>query len=282
MDNLTSTKMNDGNYIPNIGLGTLGIRGIQGVNQITTAINNGFRHLDTSTNYDSEGAVGEAVKRSSINREDLFITSKLPGKYHHHDDALKMLQESLLRMNLDYLDLYLIHWPLPKRNNYVEAWQALIEAQKLGLVKSIGVANFEKEHLDKLIQETGVVPAINQNELHPYWPQPELIETNHKLGIVQEAWSPLMRGRSGNELTDPAIIKIAKKHNKNVGQIILRWLLQQDVVPVVKAASPEHQRANLSIRDFILSEEEMNILSSLVKKDGRIDGQDPNEYEEFV
>lgn len=255
MDNLKSTKMNDSNYIPNIGLGTLGIQGIQGVNQITTAINNGFRLLDTSTNYDSEGVVGEAVRRSGISRENLFITSKLPGKYHHHDgalndDALKMFQESLLRMNLDYLDLYLVHWPLPKRDNYVEAWRALIEAQKLGLVKSIGVANFEKEHLDKLIQETGVIPAVNQNELHPYWPQPELIETNQKHGIVQEAWSPLMRGRNGNELTDPAIVKIAKKRDKNVGQIILRWLLQQDVVPIVKAASSEHQRANFP---FVIS-----------------------------
>lgn len=273
-------ELNDGHQLPKIGLGTFQIRGYQGVDQILNAIQIGYRLLDTSTNYDSEGAVGEAIRRSGIPRSQFYVTTKLPGKYHHFDDALKIIEESLLRLGLDYLDLYLIHWPLPKRDNYVEAWQALIEAQRRGLVRSIGVSNFEKEHLDKIISATGVTPAVNQNEIHPYWPQESLVATNQEYGIVTEAWSPL--GRGSSELTEPLILKLAEKYDKNAGQIILRWHIQRGILPVAKSTTPQHQRRNLDIFDFTLTETEVSQIPDLERKDGRVDDQDPKEYEEFV
>ncbi|QEA59774.1 aldo/keto reductase [Leuconostoc koreense] len=273
-------ELNDGHHLPKIGLGTFQIRGYQGVDQILNAIQNGYRLLDTSTNYDSEGAVGEAIRRSGVPRSQFYVTTKLPGKYHHFDDALKIIEESLLRLGLDYLDLYLIHWPLPKRDHYVEAWQALIEAQRRGLVRSIGVSNFEKEHLDKIISATGITPAVNQNEIHPYWPQESLVATNQEYGIVTEAWSPL--GRGSSELTEPLILKLAEKYDKNAGQIILRWHIQRGILPVAKATTPQHQWHNLDIFDFRLTETEVSQISDLKRKDGRVDDQDPNEYEEFV
>lgn len=272
--------LNDGHLIPKIGLGTFQIRGYEGVEQILTAIQSGYRLLDTSTNYDSEGAVGEAIRRSGIPRSNFFVKTKLPGKYHHFEDALKMIEESLLRTGLSYFDLYLIHWPLPKRDNYVEAWKALIAAKKRGLVRSIGVSNFEEDHLDKIIQETGVIPAINQNEIHPYWPQEKLLKINKKYGILTEAWSPL--GRGSKELEESLIQNIAQKYGKDTGQIILRWQVERGIIPIVKATSPEHQRRNIDIFDFSLSSEEINKITALKQENGRVDNQDPNEYEEFV
>lgn len=272
-------ELNDGHLLPKVGLGTYQIRGYQGVDQILSAIQSGYRLLDTSTNYDSEGAVGEAIRRSGVPRSEFYVTTKLPGQYHHFDDALQIIEESLLRLGLDYLDLYLIHWPLPKRDTYVEAWQALIEAKKRGLVRSIGVSNFEKEHLDKIIAITGVTPAVNQNEIHPYWPQESLVATNQEYGIVTEAWSPL--GRGSSELSEPVIVNLAEKYGKDTGQIILKWHLQRHILPVVRTISPQHQRNNLDIFDFTLTEDEVSQITNLESVDGRIDDQDPKEYEEF-
>lgn len=271
--------LNDGHSLPKVGLGTFQIRGYEGVEQILTAIQSGYRLLDTSTNYNSEGAVGEAIHRSGIPRSSFFVTTKLPGKYHHFEDALKMLEESLLRMKLDYVDLYLIHWPLPKQDNYVEAWEALVTAKKRGLVRSIGVSNFEEEHLKRIIQHTGVTPAVNQNEVHPYWPQNELLQVNRRYGILTEAWSPL--GRGSKELEEPLLTKLAQKYGKNTGQIILRWQIERGILPIVKAVSPVHQRQNLDIFDFALTTEEIEQINQLQRPDGRVDDQDPKTYEEF-
>ncbi|MGM0165179.1 hypothetical protein IGI39_000120 [Enterococcus sp. AZ135] len=271
--------MNDGHQIPAIGLGTFQIRGGAGLDQVLTAIQDGYRLLDTSTNYDSEGIVGEAIRRSGIPRSEFFVTTKLPGKYHHYEDALMMIQESLFRMGLDYFDLYLIHWPLPKRGLYVEAWQALVTAQKLGLIRSIGVSNFEPEHLDKIIEESGVTPAINQIEIHPYWVQERMVKANEERGIVTEAWSPLGRGSAA--LKEAVITELADKYEKNPAQIILRWHTQRGVLPIPKSRNLLHQRENLDIYDFELSQTELERINLLEKANGRIDGQDPNEYEEF-
>lgn len=271
--------LNDGNYIPALGFGTYKIRGDHGMQQILSAIRDGYRALDTSTNYDNEGVVGEAVRRSGIPRSEFFITSKLPGKYHHYDDALLSIQESLRRMGLAYFDLFLIHWPLPKRGLYSEAWQALVTAQKLGLIRSIGVSNFEPEHLDKIISDTGVTPAVNQIELHPYWTQEKMVAENKKRGIITEAWSPL--GRASASLNEPLIQDLAKKYHKNAGQIILRWHHERGIVPIPKASSLTHQRLNLDIFDFALMPNEIEAITVLNKTDGRINDQDPNEYEEF-
>ena len=272
-------KMNDGHQIPAIGLGTYQIRGGAGLDQVLTAIQDGYRLLDTSTNYDSEGIVGEAIRRSGIPRSAFFVTTKLPGKYHHYEDALMMIQESLFRMGLDYFDLYLIHWPLPKRGLYVEAWQALVTAQKLGLIRSIGVSNFEPEHLDKIIEETGVSPAINQIELHPYWVQERMVKANEERGIISEAWSPL--GRGSDALKEAVITELAEKYEKNPAQIILRWHTQRGIIPIPKSRNLLHQRENLDIYDFELTQTEIERINLLEKADGRIEGQDPNEYEEF-
>jgi diketogulonate reductase-like aldo/keto reductase len=239
----------------------------------------GYRLLDTSTNYDSEGVVGEAIRRSGLPRSEFFVTTKLPGKYHAYEDALMMIQESLFRMGLDYFDLYLIHWPLPKRGLYVEAWQALVRAQKLGLIRSIGVSNFEPEHLDKIIEETGVTPAVNQIEIHPYWVQERMLKANKERGILTEAWSPL--GRGNDALKENVIAELAEKHGKTPAQIILRWHAERGILPIPKSRNLIHQRENLAIFDFELTQEEVGRINLLEKADGRIDDQDPNEYEEF-
>lgn len=271
--------MNDGHQIPAVGLGTYQIRGGEGLDQILTAIQDGYRLLDTSTNYDSEGIVGEAIRRSGIPRSEFFVMTKLPGKYHHYEDALTMIQESLFRMGLDYFDLYLIHWPLPKRGLYVEAWKAMVTAQKLGLIRSIGVSNFEPEHLDKIIDETGVTPAINQIEIHPYWVQERMVKANQERGILTEAWSPL--GRGSDALKEAVITELAEKYGKTTAQVILRWHAQRGIIPIPKSRNLQHQRENLAIFDFELTQTEIERINLLEKADGRIEGQDPNEYEEF-
>lgn len=275
----TEIILNDGNKRPELGIGTYQIRGGKGINHLLAAIKDGYRLIDSSTNYDNEGIVGEAIRRSGMPRSAFFITSKLPGKYHNYDNALLSIQESLARMGLDYFDAFLIHWPLPKRGLYVEAWKALIAAQELGLIRSIGVSNFEPEHLDKIIQETGVTPAINQIEVHPYWTQTKMVAENEKRGILTEAWSPLGRGSSA--LKDPVIVKIAEKYGKSTGQIILRWHIDRGIVPLPKSSNLVHQRENLAIFDFSLTPAEIETINNLNKPDGRIDNQDPNEYEEF-
>ncbi|GAF36247.1 oxidoreductase [Lentilactobacillus farraginis DSM 18382 = JCM 14108] len=167
MIKIPDVTLNDGYKLPALGLGTYQIRGGEGVQQILAAIKDGYRALDTATNYDNEGVVGEAIRKSGIPRSQFIVTSKLPGKYHQYDEATKAIQESIYRLGVDYLDLYVIHWPLPKRDHYVEAFQAMIDAKKRGLIRSIGVSNFEPEHLDRVIKETGVTPAVNQIEVHP-------------------------------------------------------------------------------------------------------------------
>lgn len=275
-------ELNDGNKIQPITFGTINLKGRSGAIAIESALNEGYRHIDTSTNYDNEGAVGQAVRRSSVPRSEISVTSKLPGAYHNYDDAIKIIQEQLYRTGLDYFDGYLIHWPLPKQKQYVEAWQALIDAQKFGLVRSIGVSNFMPDHLDKIIKETGVVPAINQSEIHPFFTNKKVIEADSKHGVVSEAWSPL--GRSQMDLLEEdTLVSIAEKHNKTIAQVILRWNIQNGVVPVVRTGQPAHQRENLDVFDFELTPKDIETINALDKgEDGRIEGQNPYTYEEFV
>jgi len=281
MSHIKTMNLNDGSTFPAIAFGTVNVKGAQGVYDVLNAIEAGYRLIDTSTNYNNEGMVGEAVKRTTIPREELTISSKLPGAAHAYDEAILMIQESLYRIGIDYFDKYLIHWPLPKQDQYVQAWQALIDAQKFGLIKTIGVSNFLPEHLDRIIDETGVTPATNQIERHPYFNNKALIEANKKRGIVTEAWSPL--GRKINDvLENETIHAIAKKYKRSSAQIIGRWNMQNDVLHVVKASTPKHQKENLNIFDFELSEEDMKQIDDLDKGEpGRVEGQDPNGYEEF-
>lgn len=272
-------KLNDGREIPSFGFGTYKLNGRSGVQSIVSAINNGYTMLDTAYNYENEGAVGKAIAESGINRDRLTVTSKLPGRYYAYDDAIMALQESLYRAHLDYFDLYLLHWPNPKRGMYVEAWQALIDAQKFGLVKSIGVCNFLPDHLNKLKNETGVMPSVNQIELHPYFNQESMRKFDADNDIVTMDWSPL--GRASSVLQDEVLIKLSKKYNKTVGQMILRWELQLKTIPIPKSASPIRQRENMNIFDFEISAEDMRQINALTKPDGRTKNQDPAVYEEF-
>lgn len=281
MRSLPNVELNDGTTLPAIGLGTVHIQGAQGVQSVLSAIDVGYRLIDTSTNYMNEGMVGEAIRQSSVPREELIINSKLPGAAHDYDKAIKMIQESLYRLGIDYFDKYLIHWPLPKQDKYVDAWRALVDAQKFGLIKSIGVSNFLEEHLIRIVDETGVTPATNQIERHAYFNNNALVKTNKELGIVTEAWSPF--GREINDvLENETIREIGEKYGKTPSQIILRWNLQNEVLPIVKSSSRKHQQQNLDVFDFQLSEEDIQTIDQLDQgEEGRVEGQHPNEYEEF-
>ncbi|MEN0641618.1 aldo/keto reductase [Alkalicoccobacillus gibsonii] len=276
---IPSKTLNDGLEVPAIGFGTANIKGSAGVSIISSAIDTGYRLIDSAFNYENEGAVGAAIRRSSIPREQLRITSKLPGRHHSYKKAVTTIQESLLRAGLDYYDLYLIHWPNPKQEMYVEAWQALIDAKKWGLIRSIGVSNFLPEHLEKIIHETGVTPSMNQVELHPYFSQETQRSYHQEHGITTESWSPL--GRASHVLENKDIQSIAQTHDKTIPQIILRWHIQLGALPLPKASSAGRQRENLAVFDFSLSDQEMHTINKLTKPDGRIHDQDPAIYEEF-
>ncbi|RDW18012.1 aldo/keto reductase [Oceanobacillus chungangensis] len=271
--------LNDGTSVPVIGLGTYGLNGNAGASAITSAIEIGYRLIDTAYNYENEGTVGEAIRRSTVPREELRITSKLPGRYHEYNKAVTTIQESLYRANLDYYDLYLIHWPNPKQDHYVEAWQALIDAKKWGLIRSIGVCNFLPEHLVRLEKETGVLPSINQIELHPFFNQEEQRKWHMEHNVKTESWSPL--ARANDVLQNDKLQKIADSHNKTISQVILRWHHQLGAIPIPKSASPVRQLENISIFDFSLSDAEMELVAELTRPDGRNKNQDPAEYEEF-
>ncbi len=279
MSAIPTLTLRDGGEIPAVGFGTYKLNGREGVETMIGAIQRGYRLLDSAFNYENEGAVGEAVRRSGVSRDAVIVSSKLPGRHHDHDDALRTIEESVFRTGLDHLDLYMIHWPNPKRGRYVEAWQALIEAQKRGLVRRIGVCNFLPEHLDRLIAETGVAPAVNQIELHPYFPQEAQRAADRARGIVTQAWSPL--GRASAMLEDETVQEIAERLDRSIPQIILRWHVQLGVQPLPKATSPERQKENLSVFDFALSDDDMNRIAGLARPNGRTADQDPARYEEF-
>lgn len=272
-------ELNDGLKLPQIGLGTYKLKGFNGVESIKTALNIGYRLLDSAFNYENEGTVGAAIRSSSIPRNEIIVTSKLPGRHHKYSEALETVEESLFRSGLEYYDLYLIHWPNPITDLYVEAWQAMIEAKKRGLIRSIGVCNFLLHHLERLKKETGVLPSVNQIELHPYFSQQEQRSYNAANGIVTESWSPLFRTKA--VLQEPAVMAAAAAHVKTAAQVILRWHIQLGALPIPKASSPEHLRENFQVFDFSLSQEEMAAINALSRSDGRMKNQNPDIYEEF-
>ena len=278
MANIPELRLTDGVALPAVGFGAWSLNGTQGVEAIASALHNGYRLIDSAFNYENEGAVGEAIRRSGLPRESLRITSKLPGRHHRYDEALATVEESVWRAGLDYYDLYLIHWPNPKQGLYVEAWRALIEARKRGLVRAIGVSNFLPAHLERIMSETGVAPVVNQVEMHPRFPQVEQRAFDKAHGIVTEAWSPLGRGEL---LKDPVLTAIAERLGRSVGQVVLRWHHQLGSLPLPRSASPARQAENLAIFDFALSTEDMAQIATLARPDGRLRDQDPARYEEF-
>lgn len=271
--------LNDGTTLPAIGFGTYPLRGDEGVAAVQSAIENGYRLIDTAVNYENETEVGEAIRRSGVDRDELVVASKIPGRHHGYDDAMASVHGSLERLGLERLDLQLIHWPNPSVGRYVEAWRALIDLQKQGLVRSIGVSNFSAEHLERIIDETGVTPAVNQIELHPYFPQSVMRDANEKYGIRTESWSPL--GKRQAPFTEPPVADAAKRLGVTPGQVILRWQVQLGSVPIPKSATPERQRQNLDVFGFELTDDEVAAITALGRPDGRLFGGDPDTHEEM-
>jgi 2,5-diketo-D-gluconate reductase A len=271
--------LNDGRTIPPIGFGTYPLTGEEGIAAITSAIEVGYRLIDTAVNYENEREVGEALRRSAVPRDELFVTSKLPGRHHGYDDAIASTKESLDRLGLEYLDLHLIHWPNPSVDKYVEAWRALVDLQREGLVRSIGVSNFTEAHLHRIVEDTGVVPAVNQLELHPYFPQVSMRAVNEELSILTESWSPL--GKRQAPFTEPPVAAAAEAHGVAPAQVILRWQLQLGCIPIPKSATPERQRTNLDVFGFELTDDEVQAITSLGRADGRLFGGDPDVHEEM-
>ncbi len=277
---MTFHELSDGQHLPEIGFGTYKLNGFAGTQSILSAVDAGYRLFDTAFNYQNEGTVGQAIQQSHVNRDELIITSKLPGKYYSsYQDSIDLIQESLYRSKLDYFDLYLLHWPNPIDDHYLEAWHTLIQAQKFGLVKSIGVCNFLPEHIERLKKETNILPVVNQVELHPYFNQQELREYNNTQNILTQAWSPL--GRASAILKDPVLVELAKKHHKNIGQLVLKWEISLGVLPIPKASSYARQKGNLDLFDFEISSSDMQRINDLTKPDGRTNNQDPAVYQEF-
>lgn len=266
-------KANDGLELPATGFGTYKVNGLAGVDAIKSAIHQGYRLIDSAFNYENEGVVGRAIRESGVSREDIIVTSKLPGRHHAHDEALLTIEESVCRMGLDYIDLYLIHWPNPSQGQFVEAWEALVEARERGLVKHIGVSNFLPGHIDLLIRDTGVTPAVNQVELHPYFQQREQLAYDNAHGIITEAWSPL--GRANQMLRDPDLKRIAAKHGISVVQAILRWHLQYGDVAIPKSLNPERQRQNLDLTAFELDDQDMADIAAMDNPEGHTFGPEP-------
>ncbi|MBV6272556.1 aldo/keto reductase [Alcaligenaceae bacterium CGII-47] len=262
----------DGRKAPQLGFGTWQIPNEDAPAVIHTALEAGYRSIDTAYIYYNEAGVGKGIAQAGVPRDELFITTKVWNNRHGHDSTKAALQESLDRLQLDYVDLYLIHWPVPKENNYIEAWAALIQLRDEGRAKSIGVCNFQITHLQKLLDKTGVLPVVNQIELHPYFQQAELRAYHADNAIITEAWSPLGQGTL---LTDPILSAIAHKHQVSTARIVLAWHIQLGNMVVPKSVTPSRIAENINIFGIHLNDDDMEQIAALHQDDGRI-GPDPD------
>lgn len=273
MSDIPTISLTDSTAIPQLGFGVYKVPPEQTVQSVHTALQAGYRSIDTATLYGNEREVGQAIRDSGVPREQLFVTTKLWNDAHGYDEALHAFDRSAAELDLGYVDLYLIHWPMPSTDRYVETWRALLRLQSEGRVRAVGVSNFEPEHLRRLADETGVVPSINQVELHPRLQQRRLRTTHSQLGVATEAWAPLSRG----QLTDdPTITGIAAKHGKTPGQVILRWHIELDNVAIPKSVTPSRIAENIEVFDFVLDEEDLHAIATLDAADGRT-GRHPND-----
>lgn len=285
---IPTVSLNDGTLIPALGFGTLAIqpdRKSTPANIATTAdivgqaLRVGYRHIDTAQAYGTEAGVGRAIAESGIPRDQLYVTSKLANANHGPDDVRRSFEATLADLSLDQLDLFLIHWPLPTLygGDYVSTWKALTEFVADGRLRSAGVSNFQPAHLDRIIGETGIAPAVNQFELHPYFANHVAREATTRYGIAVEAHSPL--GHNREPLTDAMITRIADAHGKSTAQVILRWHMQHGVIAIPKSASPQRMTENINVFDFELSGDEMAAIDGLDRgADGRV-GPNPDTYE---
>jgi len=255
-----TVALRGGEEIPQLGFGVFQVPPKETAEVTTRALLAGYRHIDTAAAYRNEAGVGQAVHAAGLDRSDVFITTKCFNDDHGYEQAKHAFKASLDRLETSYVDLYLIHWPVPAHDRYVETWKAFIELQEDGLIRAIGVSNFNQPHLERLIAETGVTPAVNQVELHPLFQQAGLRREHEELGIVTEAWSPLAQGQV---LDDPAITQIAEEHGRSPGQIVIRWHLQLGNVVIPKSVTPERIEQNFDVFGFELSQEEMSAIEAL-------------------
>lgn len=272
--NKESIKLNNGNYMPSIGFGTSLITGDDCIKTIEKAIEVGYRHIDTASAYKNELEIGKAIKKSNVNREELFITSKVWKDSMGYENTLKSFDNTLKNLNLEYVDLFLIHWPKNNDNKLnIETWKALEKIYKEGRAKNIGVSNFLKQHLEIILDNSDIIPTVNQIEFHPGLIRKETIEFCKGNNIVLEAWAPLGKGEMLNNET---LINIAKKYNKSVAQLCLKWCLQNEVIPLPKSEKEERMRQNLDLFNFEISEEDMNTINKMKFFAGS--DMDPNSF----
>jgi 2,5-diketo-D-gluconate reductase A len=269
--NQKNLTFHDGRSAPQVGLGVWQIENDAAATVVQTAIDFGYRSIDTAAIYGNEVGVGRGIAQSSVKREELFIATKLWNDRHGHDTSKEAFQESLEKLGLNYVDLYLIHWPVPKNGLYVDAWETMIQLRDEGSAKSIGVCNFNIDHLQKLLDKTGVLPVVNQIELHPHFQQAELREFHAEHDIITEAWSPLGRGKLWEE---PTLAAIARRHGRSVAQVMIRWHIQLGNMVIPKSVTPSRIKENLQVFDFTLDDQDMADIAALDRPDGR-DGPDP-------
>jgi 2,5-diketo-D-gluconate reductase A len=268
--NVPMIKLRDGRRIPQLGLGVWQVPDDQARDSVKTALLAGYRSIDTAASYRNEAGVGEGLRASGVPRADIFLTTKLANGNHEYEAALAAFDASLERLGTDYVDLYLIHWPIAGSTAYTEAWRALVELQKQGRAKSIGVSNFTPEHLQRIIDESGVTPAVNQIELHPEMPQKAMRAFHAKHGIGTESWSPLAQGGG---LADERVLSLAAKHGKSAAQIVLRWHIDNGLIVIPKSVTPARIHENIALFDFALSAEDLAVLDGV--ENGHRRGPDP-------
>lgn len=256
-----TVRLNDGNAIPQIGLGTWPLDDAQVATAVVSAVELGYRHVDTAYRYGNEAGVGQGVRDCGVPREELFITTKLDGTHQGRDRAVEGLEGSLKRLGLDYVDLLLIHWPLPQRNEFVSTWETFERLQAEGKVRSIGVSNFKPSHLERLLEETSVVPAVNQIQVSPSITRIDERAFNGNHGIATESYSPLGAGR--DLLNAPVLAAIGKKHGKTPGQVVLRWHVQEGLVAIPKSANPARMKENLDVFGFALDHDDLSAIATL-------------------
>jgi 2,5-diketo-D-gluconate reductase A len=265
-------NLSDGRAIPQLGLGVYKVSDAEATEAVSIALDAGYRHVDTAAFYENEAGVGLAVRESDVGRHEVFVASKVWQNDHGYDETRRAFDTSLQKLGFDYLDLYLIHWPAPRQDRYVETWRALESLKADGVVRSIGVSNFHPHHLERLAQESSEVPVINQVELHPWLQQAEVRAYDAAHGIATEAWSPLARGRI---LDDETLAALAAKHDRTPAQIVLRWQLDLGNVVIPKSITPERIRQNIDVFDFALDDDDRARIVAL--DSGYRTGKDPDE-----
>ena len=271
---LAPFRLNDGHLLPAIGLGTFGLTGEPGITALVAGLHAGYRLLDTAVGYGNEIEVGEAVRRSGIPASEVVVTTKLRGRGLGYDQARRSIAESLATLGTDQIGLHLIHWPIPRLDLYVDTWKAMVDARSDGEVRSIGVSNFTQHHLERILDATGVTPAVNQIEVHPHFPQDEQRRVDRDLGIRTQSWSPLGRGQE--LLRKPQTIGPAQRLGVTPAQVVLRWHHQLGLLPVPKSGNPQRQRDNLQLPGFELTPGEVVALTALGRDGGRLWGGDPD------